>query len=102
MRPSVAQDAARVVAERQGFALAMLTQGKSFNARPNARPLGQVFDDQRELIKAGYPVLRQPSIGSIIRGPGRMRRGRGTGLSRAFWIGVLIGLLVVGLVFAMA
>jgi hypothetical protein len=101
MRPSVAVDAARIVAEQQELARALLTQGKSFNARPNARPPGQVLDDQRELIKAGYPVLRQPSIGSINRGSGRMRRGRGTGLSRAFWIGVLIGFLAVGLVFAM-
>ena len=98
----MAQDAARVVAERQGFALAMLTQGKSFNARPNARPLGQVLDDQRELIKAGYPLIRQPSIGSINRGPWRTPCGQGTGLSRAFWIGALIGLLLVGLAFAVA
>jgi hypothetical protein len=79
----------------------MLTQGKSFNARPNTRPLGQVLDDQRDFIKTGHPVLRQ-TADRLPQSPFRTRatwtKYRPT---RAFWIGVLIGLLLVGFVFTM-
>jgi len=78
----------------------MLTQGKSFKARPNARPFGRVLDYQRELIEAGYPVLRQ--VDRLLQPRFRTRAAwtkyRPT---RAFWIGVLIGLLLVGFVFAL-
>jgi hypothetical protein len=85
-----------------GFACAMLTEGQASSARANEHPLGQALDDRQEPIEADYPVLRQPSIRSADRGSRRMRRGRLAGVSRAFWIGALIGLLLVGLAFAVA
>jgi hypothetical protein len=79
----------------------MLTPGKYGNTRPNADPLDQVLDGQREAVKAGHPVLRQTAD----RLPQSRFRTRAAWTkyrpARAFWIGVLIGLLLVGFVFAM-
>jgi len=79
----------------------MLTQGKSFKARPNARPFGRVLDGQRGVVEAGHPVLRQTAD----RLPQSRFRTRAAWTkynpTRALWVGVLIGLLLVGFVFAM-
>jgi hypothetical protein len=79
----------------------MLTQGKSFKARPNAGSLDQVLDGQREVVEAGHPVLRQTAdrlSQSRFRTRAAWTKYRPT---RAFWIGVLIGLLLVGFVLTM-
>jgi len=79
----------------------MLTPGNYCNARPDAGPLDQVLDGQREVVEAGRPVLRQTADRlpqSRLRTRAAWTRYRPT---RAFWIGVLIGFLFVGFVFAM-
>lgn len=66
-----------------------------------ARVLRQNLDDRRELIMAGYPVLRR----AVDRPhqPQFMAHAAWTRYrpSPAFWIGVLIGLLAVGFVLTM-
>jgi hypothetical protein len=85
-----------------GLARAMLIPGKSFNARPNTRPFDQLFGDQRELIEAGYPALRQTVDRLHQPRAGAHPAGTTYRPSRPFWIGVVIGLVLVGLVFAMS
>jgi hypothetical protein len=79
----------------------MLTSDKYCNARPNAGSLHELIDGQREVVEAGHPVFRQTAdrlSQSRVKTRTAWTKYRP---ARAFWIGVLIGLLLVGFVFAM-
>ena len=79
----------------------MLAPGKTVMRDPTRVLFDQVLDGQREVV-AGHPVLRQTAdrlSQSRFRTRAAWTKFRP---APAFWIGVLIGLLLVGFVFTMS
>lgn len=80
--------------------------GKSFNTRHREHPFGGVRDDRRKLIGSGKTAPDETAYdlpGSQFGthdAPKRLRKAALT--SKAFWIGLLVGLVLVGLAFSMA